>query len=479
MTSTTPLDEPAAVEPTSAPAPAPPARPPVWRRALGAAIRPLWAVLGMLWRHGFRFLVVIDAITLYAAAMLINLVRFGTDWPTYPLSHYLVGFAIAVGLQVGVNYFAGLYERQPRIGLQPLIPRVAMAMAIGVGVQAIAYIVLNRYLMPRINLAALFVVGSLVLAGNRMFSLYLANRRRGRSRVFIVGQAPAVASAIAHLDTERHQAKVVGTATSTDNLAGAVRRSNATDVLLLELAGFDTIFPEPLSTLEDRGVGVHQRVSAQETTLGLRSVTQIAGMPFTRLRGHSMASHQRRLKRLFELVVVVATAPLSLLVLALLALWVRLRAGSGVLYRQRRVGAHGTEFEVVKFRTMVPDAEIKGPQLATDNDPRIVRGLGWMRSTRADELPQLWNVLRGQMSLVGPRPERPELVAEISRSTPGYARRHEMPPGITGMAQVYGHYDTSAEAKLGYDLQYLVNWSLLLDIQILIRTVMVVLTRRV
>jgi lipopolysaccharide/colanic/teichoic acid biosynthesis glycosyltransferase len=102
-----------------------------------------------------------------------------------------------------------------------------------------------------------------------------------------------------------------------------------------------------------------------------------------------------------------------------------------------------------------------------------------MRAMRADELPQLVNVLRGEMSLVGPRPERPELETVIAAGVPGYTRRHELPPGITGMAQVYGRYGSSPEAKLGYDLQYLANWSLVLDLEILARTVWVVATRRV
>jgi lipopolysaccharide/colanic/teichoic acid biosynthesis glycosyltransferase len=109
----------------------------------------------------------------------------------------------------------------------------------------------------------------------------------------------------------------------------------------------------------------------------------------------------------------------------------------------------------------------------------VVRGLGWMRSTRADELPQFWNVLRGDMSLVGPRPERPELIADIAPVVPGYERRHELRPGLTGLAQVQGRYQTDAAFKVGHDLQYLVNWSLALDIQILLRTVWVVMARRV
>ncbi len=442
-------------------------------------LTPLIAVAQALWRRGFRFLAVIDAVTLFVAAMAINLVRFGFSWPTYPLGHYLVGFTIAVALQIGVNYFAGLYERRPRIGLQPLLPVVVMAMTIGVGVQAIAYITLDRYLMPRLNLVALVVVGSAILAANRRFSTMLADLRRGRSRIVIIGPPDAVGAAKRHLLGERRHATVVATAPSPANVLRIVHDAKATDVLLLDLSDFAVMFPEPLSTLEANGVGVHQRVSAKETTLGLRTVTQIAGMPFTRLRSHSVAGHQLRLKRLLDLVVVVATAPVTVPVLAGLAVWVRWKAGSGVLYRQRRVGRNGAEFEVVKFRTMGPDAEPHGPQLAIDDDPRVIPALRWMRTMRADELPQLWNVLRGQMSLVGPRPERPELVAEITRTTAGYARRHELPPGITGMAQVYGRYDSSAESKLGYDLQYLVNWSILLDVQVLARTVSVVLTRRV
>jgi lipopolysaccharide/colanic/teichoic acid biosynthesis glycosyltransferase len=149
-----------------------------------------------------------------------------------------------------------------------------------------------------------------------------------------------------------------------------------------------------------------------------------------------------------------------------------------VLYRQQRIGRDGVIFRVVKLRTMIRDAELRGPQLAGRNDSRIVRGLGWLRSTRADELPQLLNVVRGQMSLVGPRPERPELACDIAERVPGYVRRYELPPGVTGLAQIQGHYTTDPEYKLGYDLQYLVNWTPILDLQILVKTVWVVLSRR-
>jgi lipopolysaccharide/colanic/teichoic acid biosynthesis glycosyltransferase len=150
-----------------------------------------------------------------------------------------------------------------------------------------------------------------------------------------------------------------------------------------------------------------------------------------------------------------------------------------VLFAQTRVGYTGHEFRVVKFRTMTHDTELADARPSTNTDPRVMRGMQWMRDMRLDELPQLWNVIRGQMSLVGPRPERPELVAAIASRVPGYVLRHELPPGLTGLAQVYGRYSTDAEYKLGYDLQYMVNWSAVLDVQILVRTVWVVITRRV
>jgi lipopolysaccharide/colanic/teichoic acid biosynthesis glycosyltransferase len=436
--------------------------------------RPLEA----LWAHGFRFLFVLDAIALFGVMVAINLVRFGTDWPTYPLSHYFVGFSIATGIQLVINYFFGLYEREPRLGWRPWLPRTLLATGIGVTVQALAFVVLDRYLMPRLNLAVFLVLASMVLAGNRRISRRLAVRRQGPPRVVLVGTADDVAMAESHLADSDRGAIVVGSVPTPARLDETIRASEATDALLLDVDAFSSIFPEPLSTLERSGVGVLQRVSARETLLGLRSVRQVAGMPFVRLRVHTVPSYELAFKRLFDVVVLAVTAPVWLLVLGGLAIYVVVRGGRPIFYRQERVGRDGELFRVVKFRTMTTDAEERGPQLALKNDPRVVRGLGWMRSTRADELPQLLNVLIGHMSLVGPRPERPELARSIAARVPGYERRNELPPGLTGLAQIQGHYTTDAGYKLGYDLQYLVNWTPILDLQILAKTVWVVLSRR-
>lgn len=193
-----------------------------------------------------------------------------------------------------------------------------------------------------------------------------------------------------------------------------------------------------------------------------------------------MPPYRRRLKRLTDLTTVLLLSPLLLALVALTAVYVRVRAGSHVLFWQTRVGVGGRAFQMVKFRTMRPDAEEDGrARLADVADDRVVPGCEFLRSTRLDELPQLWNILRGEMGLVGPRPERPELTRKFEASIPGYSRRHEVPPGITGLAQIHGRYHTDAEYKLGYDLQYLVNWSPVLDLEILARTVLVIVRRRV
>ena len=148
-----------------------------------------------------------------------------------------------------------------------------------------------------------------------------------------------------------------------------------------------------------------------------------------------------------------------------------------MLYRQERVGRGGAPFVLLKFRTMARDAESDGPVLAASNDPRVMSGMGWLRRTRLDELPQLWNVLTGTMSLVGPRPERPQFVARLESEIAGYGRRHDVPPGITGLAQTQGHYQTDPGYKLGHDLQYVVNWSPVLDWEIMAKS-LVVMARR-
>jgi sugar transferase (PEP-CTERM system associated) len=194
------------------------------------------------------------------------------------------------------------------------------------------------------------------------------------------------------------------------------------------------------------------------------------------------ASHlERWLERIFDVV-----ASLGLLLLAMplmfattIAIMIEDGWRAPVLYRQRRVGQHGRVFNVLKFRSMSVDAEKSGEAIwAVQNDPRVTRVGAFIRKTRLDELPQLCNVLRGEMSFVGPRPERPEFVEQLEQRIPYYRERHTVKPGITGWAQLcypYGSSERDALEKLQYDLYYVKNRSLLFDLAILVQTVEVVL----
>ena len=439
---------------------------------LDVGARPVRAPLNWLWSHGFRFLMVLDAVVLYGTLVTINFVRFGANWPTYSKNHYAIGFLIATFVHLVVNYFSGLYEREPQLGSRPWLSRVTWAMAIGVALDGLFALVFDRFLMPRLNLGVLLLVGSVVLTGTRYFSRRLANRRRGPARVILVGASADRERAHDALLRSGSNGVVVAETTSVLALLDIVSSANATDILLLDLTAFSAAFPEPITRLDQLEIGLHQRVSAAETLMGLRTIGEVGGIPITRLRPHSLAAHQIRLKRLMDLVIVIASAPIWMPVMGALAIYLTAITGAPLIYRQTRVGLDGKPFELHKFRTMVRDAEASsGPRLSETGDTRVLPGALWLRKTRLDELPQLWNVLRGDMSLVGPRPERPEFVEEISKQVPGYGRRHSVRPGIAGLAQVEGRYETNAAHKLGYDLQYLVNWSLMLDIQLLLRAV--------
>jgi sugar transferase (PEP-CTERM system associated) len=195
--------------------------------------------------------------------------------------------------------------------------------------------------------------------------------------------------------------------------------------------------------------------------------------------GPAKGAWWRATKRGFDVVVSAAFLAFTLPVTLLVALAIKLEDGGPVFYTQERVGLNGRPFKILKFRSMRVDAERGGvAQWATRSDPRITRLGHFIRRTRIDEIPQVINVLRGEMSFVGPRPERPSIIAEIVRTLPSYEFRHLVKPGITGWAQIsYGYGDSPAAAreKLKYDLYYVKNGGLFLDAVILLQTIRVVL----
>lgn len=185
----------------------------------------------------------------------------------------------------------------------------------------------------------------------------------------------------------------------------------------------------------------------------------------------------REFKRVFDIVVsvtgIVVTAP----VIALTALFIKIVSPGPAFFRQERLGLYGTPFYIYKLRTMRTDAEtVSGPVWAQENDPRLIKFGKLIRKMHLDELPQLYNVLRGEMSIVGPRPERPVFVEKLSKEIADYKKRMNVKPGITGLAQVWHKYDETIQdvrKKVKYDLLYIREMCLMVDIRILLRTILV------
>ena len=205
----------------------------------------------------------------------------------------------------------------------------------------------------------------------------------------------------------------------------------------------------------------------------------LAGLPCARVDWRLREPAARCAKRLLDLVVASVLLLLSAPVLVLCGLAVRLEGGPGVLFRQRRIGCGGEEFVLLKFRTLKPaDEEESDTRWTVAGDDRMGRVGRFLRATSLDELPQLWNVIRGDMSLVGPRPERPHFVEQFSRSCPGYMLRHRVPAGMTGWAQVHGFRgDTSIELRARLDNYYIDHWSFTGDLKILLLTVRAMVCR--
>lgn len=182
------------------------------------------------------------------------------------------------------------------------------------------------------------------------------------------------------------------------------------------------------------------------------------------------------LKRTADIVVSLLVAVLGILPMLIIALCIKLDSKGPIIFRQERLGKDGKSFTMYKFRSMFTDAEAEGPKWAEKEDDRCTKVGSFLRKTRLDELPQFWNILKGEMSLVGPRPERPFFYDEFETYIHGFRNRLAVRPGLTGWAQVSGGYDLKPEEKIVYDMEYIANMSVRMDLRCMVRTVRLIFT---
>jgi len=383
-----------------------------------------------------------------------------------------------------------------------------------VQVMGVAYLALGvvYYLYPPVKLGrgifhlGFLFVGLLLLLWRGLFSIINSTQRLAE-RVLILGEGSLAASLLHEIESrpelgiriagreemlgngnrpgnqERGGLPITLSQTSFFENLAVSRPIRGVDRIVVAVEERRGKLPvDLLLSLKNRGVQVQDGNDVYESITGKVPIESI------RLSWLLFApgSHASRLflfyKRLVSVLISIIGLLVTLPLLPFVALAIRLSSRGQVLYSQCRVGRDGVVFRCYKFRTMRADAEADtGPTWAKDDDPRITRVGKFLRKTRIDEIPQLWNVLRGDMSLVGPRPERPEFVEGLNQEIPYYHLRHSVRPGITGWAQIlykYGSTVEDAREKLRYDLYYIKNASVGLDLLILVHTIKIVLLGR-
>ena len=354
------------------------------------------------------------------------------------------------------------------------------------------------YLFPDIDIGHnVFAAGvlcvSVVLLVWRRADEWLVSLPIFRERVYVLG-CGSRARAVVEMLRSRRDAGIEVIGWTGEN--GATEFQDRSSVDLRALCGPKPRVDRVIVALEDRrgsmpisdllnlrlaGVLIEDASGILERLTGTLPLEGLSPSVLIFSEGFKIRAPRQILRRLISILTAMVALLICLPFIPFIALAVRLSSPGPVFFRQTRVGRHGRLFTALKFRTMRQDAEATGAVWASKNDPRITRVGGFMRKTRLDEIPQLWNVLRGDMAFVGPRPERPEFVQWLSKEIPYYDLRHMIRPGLTGWAQVRYQYGATLEEtkrKLEYDLYYLKHLSIGLDLLIMFETIKTIVLRR-
>jgi exopolysaccharide biosynthesis polyprenyl glycosylphosphotransferase len=446
-----------------------------------------------------------DLLVLVAGYILatIMLGELGYIWPPLDLDLFLIAdggifkiLLVAATIMAGL-YLLGLYNHFRVDSLWALTQDLLLVFGAAFLVQAFVAYGRSTAVLPRWSMLIGSVIGGLGLLSWRWLYSQMMVRHSGKRRVLFLGDTPLVrrVAEFIHQSPERGY-EVIGCISNsgaddfpggpiiplTDDLNGDIQRLQPDRVAV---AGSDDLDPEirhqlmlcSMMGLNVESVGTLHEELFERVAIETVTINQLVYSPFYRPR-ITVTTFQEFYGRLIALIGILLTWPVMLIT----AIAVRLESGSPVLFRQIRLGKNGVPFVFLKFRSMYVDADKRagGPVRAKENDPRVTRVGRIIRLTRIDELPQFFNVLRGEMTLVGPRPEMPEFEAELVRKIPLYTQRHRVKPGITGWAQIHHEPEDSIAntvRKLEYDLYYIKHMSPLLDFLTMLHTARAVIFR--
>ena len=444
-------------------------------------------------------LALIEGALFVYAPYLAAALRFGSSAAerATPTGHMLPTALLFAFLAVMALFAMGLYTIRQRSGTTGTVLRVVAGLVVAAALSALAYFIVPNLTIGRGMLALTTAIGVASALVARLLFDRIVDQDLFKRRVLVYGAGRRAGSLLdLRRRSDQRGFRLMGfIATEGDELSAPADRLLERPQDLYEWVVKNPI-DEIVVAMDDRrrGFPMHEFLECRLAGIEILELPTFLERETGKVRldvlnpswiifgeGFRASLLQRMVERTVDLVVSLGLLILASPAILLTALAIKFEDGldAPILYRQRRVGQHGVVFDVLKFRSMRVDAEDPGQAIwATKDDPRVTRVGGFMRKSRIDELPQLVNVLRGDMSFVGPRPERPEFVQKLEHTIPYYRERHSVKPGITGWAQLcypYGSSEKDALEKLQYDLYYVKNRSLLFDLAILVQTVEVVL----
>jgi len=392
-----------------------------------------------------------------------------------------------------LSYYFDLYEPQRISGRWEIYFRLLLVLSVLSFILAgLVYLIPDTYIGPHVFTVGISILAIVLVLWRRVYE-WIMGFSTFQERVYVLGGGLRARHVVETLRGRRDAGMEVVEGETEGEFNGELERFAA------ELRAFRTPKPRidrvivamenrrgsmPVRELLDlrlKGVVIEDAGTLMERLLGKLPLEGLNPSTLIFTQGFNVKASQQIFRRLISMTVAFIGLAICLPFVPFIILAVRLSSPGPIFFRQTRVGLRGRHFSVIKFRTMRQDAEAHGAVWATKDDPRVTKLGRFMRKTRLDEIPQLWNVLRGEMGFVGPRPERPEFVQWLASEIPFYELRHMIRPGITGWAQVRYQYGASLEEtkqKLEYDLYYVKHLSVGLDLLIMFETIKTIILRR-
>ncbi|RJP31976.1 MAG: sugar transferase [Candidatus Omnitrophota bacterium] len=452
--------------------------------------------------------ILVDLFIILIALSLAFLLYF-RDFRTENLNVYYVLILPIFLIRIGVLFLFRLYDFSRGMTSFDLVYYTGCAMLIAHGIEIFVILYTETYIETSELLSkvlvqpteASFEISRYILFLNFLFSwsgaaawrvLYLRRRRRwayDRTRILIVGAGELGESVqreiqqysrLGHevvglidddIESRSNGAPIIG---RMSDLPDLVQKKQIQEIIVTSRQANRQELLHIISTCQATGCKVRLLPELYEVIIGHVEIGQVAGIPLITLDSEKNNEWGAFFKRIFDVIASAVSLILLLPLFILIAIAIKLTSEGPIFYRQKRVGKDSAPFTLFKFRTMFTNAETEsGPVLSWDNDPRVTSIGRFLRKWHLDETPQFYNVLKGEMSLVGPRPERPHFAEQHKNEIPAYLMRETVRPGMTGLAQIHGFYNSPVEHKLRYDLAYINNISFLLDLKILFLTLRV------